>query len=140
MADPSSDDLKALAEMRLGDAEVLLGAGRNSAAYYLAGYAVECGIKAVIAMSFRANVLPSLRFVQAIYKHDLVELLTLAGLKRDLDVAMAADVQLSANWAFASGWKETSRYERIDPFTANRMLAAVGDAEAGVLQWLKTRW
>lgn len=119
---------------------MLLRAGRNSAAYYLAGYAVECGIKAVIALSFRASVFPSARFVRDIHTHDLVALLTLAGLKRDLDLATAADVQLSANWAFASGWKETSRYERIDPFTANRMLAAVGDAEAGVLQWLKTRW
>jgi HEPN domain-containing protein len=42
-------DLQKLAEDRLLDAEALLAAGRWSAAYYLAGYAVECAIKACIA-------------------------------------------------------------------------------------------
>jgi HEPN domain-containing protein len=41
-------DLQILAEDRLKDAEVLLANGRFGAAYYLAGYAVECGLKACV--------------------------------------------------------------------------------------------
>jgi len=48
MSDPSVDDLKKLCEMRLEDAFVLMRSQRHSAAYYLSGYAVECGFKAVI--------------------------------------------------------------------------------------------
>jgi HEPN domain-containing protein len=55
-------DLQILAEDRLKDAEVLLAKGRFAAAYYLAGYAVECGLKACIAKltkaeDFRINAL-----------------------------------------------------------------------------------
>jgi len=41
-------ELRQLAEDRILDAEHLLAAGRWSGAYYLAGYAVECGLKACI--------------------------------------------------------------------------------------------
>lgn len=41
MSEPSASDLQALAEMRLQDAIILLEHERWSAAYYLAGYAVE---------------------------------------------------------------------------------------------------
>lgn len=140
MADPSFDDLKTLSDMRFEDAEVLLKAGRFSAAYYLAGYAVECALKAVIAISFRAQVIPSQRFVSAVHTHNLAELVSLSGLKAALDAAKTRDPQFEANWAFVSGWKETSRHERLDPFTAHRMLTSVGDPAAGVLQWLKTHW
>lgn len=140
MADPSADDLKALSEMRWHDASALLEASRHSAAYYLAGYAVECGLKAVIAVSFRATVIPSRKFVNDIHTHDLGSLVSLAGLKQDLDLASRGNDFFAANWNFVAGWKETARYERIDPFMANRMVAAVGDPESGVLQWLKTHW
>lgn len=140
MADPSAEHLKALAQLRWNDAEVLFGAGRHSGAYYLAGYVVECGLKAIIALSFRATVIPSPKFVSAIHTHNLEALIALAGLKQQLDVAAAENPELEANWAFIAGWKESSRYETIDPFTANRMIMAVGDPRSGVLQWLKTHW
>ncbi len=41
-------ELRQLAEDRLRDAAALLAAGQFSGAYYLAGYAVECGLKACI--------------------------------------------------------------------------------------------
>lgn len=140
MADPSFDDLKALSEARFGDAESLLAANRFSAAYYLAGYAIECGLKAVISLAFRQHVIPSRKFVADIHTHDLTALVALAGLKIELDRARAANPQLDANWAFVSGWKETARYETIDPFLARRMLIAIGDPDAGVLSWLKAHW
>jgi len=41
--------LQALAEARVTDARTLLSAKRFDAAYYLAGYAVECALNACIA-------------------------------------------------------------------------------------------
>jgi HEPN domain-containing protein len=74
-------DLEALADTRLDDAVHLFRATRYSAAYYLAGYAVELGIKACIASLFQANVIPEKSFVNAVYSHKLDELLGLAGIR-----------------------------------------------------------
>lgn len=140
MSEPSARDLQALAEMRLKDAVVLLDNKRWSAAYYLAGYSVECGIKAVIALSFRAQVIPDKNFVNKIYSHQLLDLMNLAGLKAKLQEQMQASDPFNANWAVVSGWSEQVRYETIDPFTSITMVEAVSDQQAGVLPWLKTYW
>lgn len=133
-------DLQTLAETRLGDAQLLLQAGRYSAAYYLAGYAVELGIKARIAGVFQADMIPERSFVNAVYSHKLDELVGLAGIKRQLQDDMRSDPVLSAAWGIASKWNETSRYEMWDQFAAASMLQAVGDENHGVLQWLKKHW
>src|SRR2546425_2666201 len=51
-------DLQLLAEERLSDAQVLLANGRFGAAYYLAGYAIECALKACIAKLTKAEDFP----------------------------------------------------------------------------------
>lgn len=119
---------------------MLLHAGRYSAAYYLAGYAVELGIKARIAGVFQADIIPEKSFVNAVYSHKLDELVGLAGIKRQLQDDMGRDPVLSAAWGIASKWNETSRYEMWDQFAAASMLQAVGDGNHGVLQWLKKHW
>ena len=139
MAEPSVDDLKALAGARATDAQYLLAGSRHSAAYYLAGYAIECGLKAVIAHSFRAGVIPSRRFVDRVYTHNLVELLSLAGLKNQLETDLDQSADLKAAWSIASGWSEASRYEMIDPFQATAMVDVV-DGRSGVMQWLRRHW
>ena len=133
-------DLQTLAETRRGDAQLLFQAGRYSAAYYLAGYAVELGIKACIAGLFQADMIPDKSFVQAVYSHKLDELVGLAGIKRQLQDDTRNDPILSAAWGIASKWNETSRYEMWDQFAAGSMLEAVGDENHGVLQWLKKHW
>ena len=51
-------ELQQLAEIRLRDAKALLVTGENDAgAYYMAGYAVECALKAVIAKKWVSIVL-----------------------------------------------------------------------------------
>jgi HEPN domain-containing protein len=40
------DDFQQLADVRIAEAAVLLAQGNYDGAYYLAGYAVECGLKA----------------------------------------------------------------------------------------------
>lgn len=51
-------DLQKLAAERIADAKALLAMKRWSAAYYLAGYAVECGLKACIAKLTKAEEFP----------------------------------------------------------------------------------
>ena len=60
-----------LAELRLAEAELLVRSGYPCAAYYLAGYAVECALKAHIAGQFKENQIPDRAFVNDIYTHDL---------------------------------------------------------------------
>jgi HEPN domain-containing protein len=140
MPDPSADELKALASVRMRDAEHLLSAGRHSGAYYLAGYAVECGLKAMIAHSFRAGVIPSRRFVERIHTHNLIELVSLAGLKSQLDTDADRSAEFQAAWSVVSSWSEASRYEIIDPFRATAMVEAVSSEENGVMPWLRRHW
>jgi HEPN domain-containing protein len=47
-------ELKKLARIRLADANALYEARRYAGAYYMAGYAIECAIKAILAKEFRA--------------------------------------------------------------------------------------
>jgi HEPN domain-containing protein len=42
-------DLQQLAELRIKEARILLDGDSYSGAYYLAGYAIECALKACIA-------------------------------------------------------------------------------------------
>ena len=52
-------DLQLLANIRLDEAKALLAASLPAGAYYLAGYAVECGLKACIAkLTNQHGVLP----------------------------------------------------------------------------------
>lgn len=43
----SRSDFQRLADVRIAEAKVLLDAGMWDGAYYLAGYAVECALKAL---------------------------------------------------------------------------------------------
>src|SRR5689334_10545399 len=75
--------LRQLAEDRILDAERLLAAGRWGGAYYLAGYAVECGLKACIMVYVEAigAIFQDRKFSEKCWTHDLEDLLNLANLK-----------------------------------------------------------
>lgn len=51
-------DLHVLSRIRLKEAKALLDAGLYDGAYYLAGYAVECGLKACIAKKTKRHEFP----------------------------------------------------------------------------------
>lgn len=136
----SAEDFRTLARLRIREAAHLLTNGFHSGAYYLSGYAVECGLKAVIAMTFREGVLPSKQFVNSAYTHDLNELVKLAGLKPILDRETARSAELLAFWSIATTWEEGSRYQIIDPFAAEGMFRAVAHPTHGVLKWLQQHW
>ncbi len=61
-------EFQGLAEIRIREAEILLAAGAWDGAYYLAGYAVECALKACIAKKTVEHSFPRLQDVQK-YPH-----------------------------------------------------------------------
>jgi hypothetical protein len=113
--------------------------GLPSGAYYLAGYAVECALKSIIAMGFRANEIPDKSLVNSVYTHNLKDLLNLAELKGPLDEAMSESPDLRESWATVSNWSEHARYRTWTADAAATMLEAVGAADKGLLQWLQKR-
>jgi HEPN domain-containing protein len=128
-----------LAELRLKEARLLLENGLTSGAYYLAGYSVECALKATIASGFRANEIPDKSRVNSIYTHNLKDLLNLAGLKSLLENDMNENAALRESWATISKWSEYARYEIWTSEAAATMLEAVGGVDKGLLQWLQKR-
>jgi HEPN domain-containing protein len=133
-------DLQRLANERMSDARVLLRARHWSAAYYLAGYAVECAVKACIANLMKAEEFPDKTFAEKCWTHNLPQLLILAGLKIALETAMQADRELRDNWDAVKEWNEASRYARRTKAQAEILYEAIADRKHGVLSWLKRRW
>lgn len=134
-------DLQILAEARVADAEALLQAGRWAAAYYLLGYAIECGLKACAAKQFREHEVPDKRVVDDFYTHRLDRLLNISGVKDALEKRAAADPQFRRHWNTVRDWNEASRYEHATTEAkAGALLTAVTDTASGVLTWLKTQW
>jgi HEPN domain-containing protein len=133
-------DFQRLAELRFSEAELLLNQSSFPGAYYIAGYAVECALKAIICLRFSAHTLPDKNFVQKVHSHKLDELMTIAGVKVDFEARAKADDVFKANWGIISQWSEQSRYEFKDEFNARALLDAIGNKNHGLLPWLKTLW
>ena len=134
-------ELRQLAEDRIGDAALLLAAGRWSGAYYLAGYAVECGLKACIArLTNQDDFSRERKFVDECYTHDIDKLLKATGLKAELDRNALANLAFSGNWGFAKDWRETSRYEQNTQGKAQTLYDAITNNLDGVLPWIRLRW
>jgi hypothetical protein len=133
-------ELQRLAVERIGDAKALLAARRWSAAYYIAGYAVECALKACIPKLMKSEEFPDKRFADKCWTHNLIQLLDLAGLKSDFDAAQLADRRLGRNWETVKEWTEESRYIRTSKAKAENLYEAIRDKKHGVLSWLKQRW
>jgi len=133
-------DLRELALLRLKEAQVLSANGCWSGAYYLAGYAMECALKACIAKATERYEFPDLKRVKSSYTHDLVELLRVADPKTLLRETMRSNRQLALNWAVVTEWSEQARYERRSEADAKEMLKAVQERRHGILPWLKKLW
>lgn len=133
-------DLKALALTRLREAKVLLANGEYSGAYYLAGYIVECALKACIARQTRLHDFPDKNRADASWKHEPEPLVRAAGLQPSLEAESKADPQFRANWDVVKDWKVNSRYVGWDKKEAQDMVRAVSESRHGVLRWLKRHW
>ncbi len=134
-------ELQALALYRLEDAKTLLANGRADGAYYIAGYAVECALKACIAKNTgQFDFPPKPDLVRDIYTDNLGRLLKIAGLELPLRQAAPPGSSLDKNWAKVLLWSEESRYVTHAPQDATDLYDAIADPAAGVLAWLQQNW
>ncbi len=133
--------LQQLAEIRLKDAEVLLSDGRWQAAYYLLGYSIEGALKACVAKQFKEYEVPDKKLVNSFYTHRLDELLTISGVKSELENQTRRDVNFALNWNLVRDWTEAARYDLdVAEASARNMHEAVTHAASGILPWLRTQW
>jgi HEPN domain-containing protein len=134
-------DLHHLAELRLKESKVLLDANCFEGSYYLAGYAVECAIKACFARKTEPHDFPDKRAVEKIWKHDLRELISAAGLAEEWDKELKSNRTFNGNWTVVKEWSEEKRYTgRISEGDARDLLKAINDPVGGVTTWLKKFW
>jgi hypothetical protein len=119
---------------------VLLGEAQWSGAYYLAGYAVECALKACIGRSFKKYHMPELRVIKESHTHDLNELVRIAELKPQLDALAGTDRHFQLNWTVVKDWKETSRYAIWSEDEARDLYQAITQRGHGVFRWAKQHW
>ena len=132
-------DFQEIAELRLRESKALLAAGFPDGADYMAGYAVECALKACIAKRTREHDFPEKK-ADKYYSHDLGGLLGFANLENDLDQALRANSAMNANWIIVKDWSESSRYERKSVADATELLKAIEDQTGGLLPWVQKRW
>jgi hypothetical protein len=140
MAALSARTLQELADRRAAEATALLQLGHFSGAYYLAGYALECGLKAIIARRFEAGVIPDKRYIQQIYTHRLADLLKMAEVEGERVELAERYPKFKANWLIALDWSEESRYEIRDGAGAGALVSAILEAESGVFEWVRSKW
>ncbi|WP_420238862.1 hypothetical protein ACOBR2_04500 [Telmatobacter bradus] len=87
-------DFQNLSNLRLREAKTLLEQGLDDGAYYLAGYAVECALKACIARQTQEHDFPDKKLVVDNHTHKLNDLLRLA----QLSDILAADPAMRIIW------------------------------------------
>jgi hypothetical protein len=135
-------DLQQLADLRIAEAHALLtlAAPMSDGAYYLAGYAVECALKACIAKGYGPEEWPEKQFVADCHTHEILKLVRLAGLEGARAVDVAANPDLGTNWSIVKDWSERSRYERHSLAKALRLYEAITHATDGVLPWIRAHW
>jgi hypothetical protein len=137
--------LQHLAKMRLEDAAALLQASRWSAAYYLAGYAVECGLKSCVLRHLHDTGVifadpDYLKDLSKCWTHDFKLLLKLAGLTVTHGTAVGANLSFAAYWTVVKDWSETSRYEERPEADARRLYEAITHNPDGVFVWIQRHW
>ena len=132
--------MQALSRVRAKEAQALLSLGLHDGAYYLAGYAVECALKACIAKGTRRFEFPDKRRVDSSYTHDLELLMRLANLDESYKERIKGDPEFKANWGTVEAWDEQSRYERHSGEKARKLVDAVFNRRHGVLAWVRLYW
>jgi HEPN domain-containing protein len=130
------------AEARVVDAKILLDASRWHAAYYLIGYAVECGLKACVLSYVESTgiIFQDKRFAEKCFTHDIEMLAKVANLEIARGLDMAANPALGVNWRLVMNWNVDARYQDKSEAEARRLYEAVTHNANGVLAWIRARW
>ena len=131
-----------LAEARVVEAQALLNAGCWSGAYYLIGYAVECGLKACILAHVERTgaIFEDRRFSERCWTHNIEDLVKVAGLESERGLTISRDLDFSMNWSVLKDWNEAVRYRSWTEIEARKLFEAVTNPNHGVLPWIKGRW
>jgi hypothetical protein len=133
-------ELQLLSRVRLREAKGLANLGLHDGAYYLAGYAVECALKARIAKATRKHDFPDKKKADASYRHNLRELLKVANLEEARLEQAKRDPVFRNNWDVVQSWSEESRYRFNSAEDARALVEAVSHRNHGVLRWIKQHW
>jgi hypothetical protein len=133
-------DLQSLADRWIADAKLLIDGGSYAAGYYVAGYSVECGLKACVANLWKTEAFPEKAFVPAVYVHDLKKLIDLAALRTVFDADTNVNSALFGYWGTVLTWTEQSRYESKGEAAARELYEAITNSPDGVLPWIKRYW
>lgn len=135
-------ELQKLAEDRVLEAQALLDAEHWSGAYYLVGYAVECGLKACV-LAYVGNtgaIFQDRKFSEKCWTHDVEELVKLAGLERERGLDISKNSALGVNWLIVKDWSEAARYQSWTEPQARKLFEAITNTTDGVLPWIRGRW
>ena len=134
-------EFQRLSSLRVKEAKSLLDQGHFAGAYYLAGYSVECAMKACIAKQTQRYDFPDKKFINDSYTHDLKRLLVTAGLGQAFATDESANDELARNWVIVKDWSQDTRYQyAVQDKVARDLYSAITSRKNGVLSWLKKRW
>jgi HEPN domain-containing protein len=133
-------ELQTLSRIRAKEAQALLRLGLYDGAYYLAGYAVECALKACIAKETKRHEFPDKRRADSSYTHSLVDLVRITNLDASRRELAESDPAFDENWDKVRSWSEQSRYRRHSAQAAQELVQAVCDRRHGVIAWIKQHW
>jgi len=97
-------------------------------------------LKACVTKQIRPEAIPDRNFINKIYTHNFDQLIGLAGLRTEMKTAQDEDAQFHAYWGITAEWSPDSRYAIADAISAQLLLTAIGDANHGVLRWIKNHW
>ncbi len=146
---PTRSEFQILSNRRLVEAKALQSAGLNGAAFYLAGYAVECGLKAAVCKTLQIDVfnLPT-ELHKGFKTHRLDHLIVLSGLSKRLaeDIAANESLSFAANFFVKppdsisswQSWSEEVRYNVTD-CSSSACINFIENVEV-FLTWLKNHW
>ena len=112
-------------------------------AYYLAGYAVECGLKSCILAYLPSDpgiIFRDKKYSDKCWTHNLEDLVEYAGLEEELNKNFVSDPDFDQYWSSVRDWAEITRYRQSTEFDARRLFVAINDRSSGVLQWVKRHW
>ena len=132
-------DFQQLAKLRLREAKLLLQANAPDGAYYLAGYAVECALKACISKQTLRHDFPDLKRARDSYTHNAKALVLVAGLKSPFEEVMRQS-EFATRWEIVIQWSEESRYSSHSQREAFDLIDAIENRRHGILQWLKKHY
>jgi HEPN domain-containing protein len=129
-----------LAKLRIREANALLKVRMFDGAYYLAGYAVECGLKSCIAKLTKRHDFPDKDLARNSYTHDFSQLIRTAELGDRFRIDLDQDLQFAANWTIVKDRKEDSRYATWTSARAKALIEAITETDHGVLPWIERQW